>query len=81
MSKGLGSFPGVGTEGDNFTVLGEGNNTCVADDLVSRTLTGTADANRERSRKPCVAGGKVRRGSSQFVAACHVIALAYLAAD
>lgn len=66
MSKGLGSFLGAGTEDDNFTVLVDGNSTGVVEDLVSRTLTGTADADRERSRKPCIAGGKARadRGNS-----------------
>ena len=81
--RALGSSPLRRIE-NTFTVVANGNNAAVADDLVRRTLTCSLDAEMEDPESRTFAGDPLaminaRRG--YYVAACLTIPLAYLAAD
>jgi putative DNA primase/helicase len=68
---------------NTFTVFANGNNVAVADDMVRRTIRCALDANVENPELRTFRGdplATVRRNRGKYVAACLIIARAYLAA-
>lgn len=68
---------------NTFTTLANGNNVAVADDLVRRTICCTLDANLENPECRVFSGdplAAVRGDRGAYIAACIIIARAYIAA-